>query len=117
MVDYFESKSSKPNYVIDLSQEIEHIKTWYMNRFLEMDAYFGITEEDGIMTIDNSQLTIDNSQFTIDNSQFTVDNSQLGIKGPVYDLIGRCVDSPLLTPHSSLKKGLYIQDGKKRIIK
>lgn len=109
MVDYFESKSSKPNYVIDLSQEIEHIKTWYMNRFLEMDAYFGITEEDGIMTIDNSQLTID-------NSQFTVDNSQLGIKGPVYDLIGRRVDSPLLTPHSSLKKGLYIQDGKKILI-
>lgn len=30
-----------------------------------------------------------------------------------YDLQGRRVDASLFTPHSSLRKGIYIRDGKK----
>ena len=35
----------------------------------------------------------------------------------VYDLQGRRMDSSLFTPHSSLKKGLYIVNGKKVVMK
>jgi len=38
-------------------------------------------------------------------------------KNNVFDLSGRRVDSSLFTPHSSLKKGIYIVGGKKVLIK
>ena len=38
-------------------------------------------------------------------------------KGTIYDLSGRKIDSSLFTLHSSLKRGLYIQNGKKIIVK
>ena len=90
MVDYFDNKSSKPKYVADLSNEIEHIKSWYMNRFFEMDAYFGISDEDCIDEINKSQYAIDNNN-------------------TIYDLSGRKMNS-------QLRKGLYIKDGKKIFI-
>ena len=34
-----------------------------------------------------------------------------------YDLSGRKIDSSLFTPHSSLKSGIYIINGKKVVIK
>ena len=37
--------------------------------------------------------------------------------GAIYDLSGRKIDSSLFTLHSSLKKGLYIQNGKKVAVK
>ena len=37
--------------------------------------------------------------------------------GAIYDLSGRKIDSSLFTLHSSLKKGLYIKDGKKIMVK
>ena len=37
--------------------------------------------------------------------------------GAIYDLSGRKIDSSLFTLHSSLKRGLYIQNGKKIIVK
>jgi hypothetical protein len=37
--------------------------------------------------------------------------------GAIYDLSGRKIDSSLFTLHSSLKRGLYIKDGKKIIVK
>ena len=88
MVDYFDSRSSKPKYVADLSQEIECIKTWYTNRFFEMDAYFGITDEDGL-------------------ERPTFNPSRNG--GEIYDLAGRKVQG-------ARSKGLYIQNGKKILI-
>ena len=36
---------------------------------------------------------------------------------PIYDLSGRKIDSSLFTLHSSLKRGLYIQNGKKVAVK
>ena len=50
----------------------------------------------------------------MDNSQYAIDN-----KHAIYDLQGRVVDngndSSLFTPRSSLKKGIYVQKGKKVI--
>ena len=37
--------------------------------------------------------------------------------GAIYDLSGRKIDSSLFTLHSSLKRGLYIQNGKKVAVK
>ena len=37
--------------------------------------------------------------------------------GAIYDLSGRKIDSSLFTLHSSLKRGLYIKDGKKIMVK
>jgi hypothetical protein len=38
-------------------------------------------------------------------------------EGAVYDLSGRKIDSSLFTLHSSLKKGLYVVDRKKVMMK
>ena len=50
--------------------------------------------------------------------------SEKSAASPVYDLQGRCLHSPLSSPreglgvgHSSLKKGLYIADGKKFVVR
>ncbi len=48
MVDHFEAKSSKPQYVTDLAREISLIEAWYANRFAEMDTFFGITPIDEV---------------------------------------------------------------------
>ena len=44
-------------------------------------------------------------------------NPSLREGGAIYDLSGRKIDSSLFTLHSSLKRGLYIQNGKKIIVK
>lgn len=53
----------------------------------------------------------------IHNSQFAIQNKGTAI----YDLSGRRIgttaDSSLFTPHASLKKGIYIVNGKKAVIK
>ena len=44
MVTQFEKrKGLKPCYVTDLSREISLIEEWYAQRFMEMDAYMGVT--------------------------------------------------------------------------
>ena len=52
----------------------------------------------------------------------TTDFTDYTDSGAIYDLQGRCVgsaeaNSSLFTLHSSLKKGLYINNGKKYVIK
>ena len=44
MVQHFEAKKERPQYVQDLTKEINQIMVWYEARFREMDAYFGITD-------------------------------------------------------------------------
>ena len=46
----------------------------------------------------------------------TLENNEIKNR-EVYDLTGRRVNSSLFTPHSSLKKGLYIVNGKKTVVK
>jgi hypothetical protein len=43
MTDYFETRSAKPQYVLDLAEEIALIEAWYANRFSEMDRFFNVT--------------------------------------------------------------------------
>lgn len=81
MVDHYELWSEKPLYVKDLAQEINLIEKWYVNRFHEMDAYFGIA--DGIEAI----------------------SMPASSQNAVYDIWGRKVDSAVLSP------GIYISDG------
>ena len=50
--------------------------------------------------------------FEIQNSKFKIQNED-----EVYDLSGRKINSSLFTLHSSLKKGIYIINGKKYMIK
>ena len=54
------------------------------------------------------RFSVDNAT-AIHNSQFIIHN-----EGEVYDLGGRKIDSSLFTLHSSLKKGVYIQEGIKK---
>ena len=46
------------------------------------------------------------------NSQFIIHNDDA-----IYDLSGRKIDSSLFTLHSSLRKGIYIINGKKYMIR
>ncbi len=50
--------------------------------------------------------------FEIQNSKFKIQNED-----EVYDLSGRKINSSLFTLHSSLRKGIYIINGKKYMIK
>ena len=50
--------------------------------------------------------------FEIQNSKFKIQNED-----EVYDLSGRKIDSSLFTLHSSLRKGIYVINGKKYMIK
>lgn len=43
MTDYFETRSAKPKYVLDLAEEVALIEAWYADRFSEMDRYFNVT--------------------------------------------------------------------------
>lgn len=87
MVDNFESQKARPRYVLDLSREISYIEEWYVNRYLEMDDYFGIPR----------------TQEVIDNVK-AIDTP---IHHPtLFDLSGRKADS-------QLKKGVYITKDKK----
>ena len=49
---------------------------------------------------------------SIQNEKFKMKNEELN-DGAIYDLSGRKIDSSLFTLHSSLKKGIYIQGGRK----
>ena len=42
MVEYFDTQRYRPQYVNDLTKEIDYIKEWYKDRFQQMDIYFGI---------------------------------------------------------------------------
>ena len=53
-----------------------------------------------------------NGIFEIQNSKFKIQNED-----EVYDLSGRKINSSLFTLHSSLRKGIYIINGKKYMIK
>ena len=53
-----------------------------------------------------------NGIFEIQNSKFKIQNED-----EVYDLSGRKIDSSLFTLHSSLRKGIYVINGKKYMIK
>ena len=57
---------------------------------------------------------MDNGQWTMDNGQWTMDNgANVSI---IYDLSGRRVQTSILNPQSQ-KKGLYITNGKKILIR
>ncbi|MCH5221974.1 MAG: CotH kinase family protein [Muribaculaceae bacterium] len=43
-IDYWDAKSSRPRYVSDLKAEVDLIVEWYRERFMQMDAYFGVDE-------------------------------------------------------------------------
>lgn len=95
MVEHFEGKkaSQRPKYVIDLTREIECIEEWYDNRFLEMDAYFGITDSaDCIDTVNSSQQPTANDPSSI------------------FNLSGRKI-------HNGQKKGIYVAKGRKYLVK
>ena len=87
MVNHFDKMKQRPCYVTDLDSEIDSIMEWYTNRYFDMDAYFGITDTDGIQETEASEQT---------NNQY-------------FDLNGRRMDS---LPH----KGLFIQRGRKYLI-
>ena len=63
-----------------------------------MDAYFGLTDTDGIETIDNGQLIMDNEGVAI------------------YNLAGQMVNGQWSMVNDKLPKGIYIQSGKKVFI-
>ena len=91
MIDYYESpnyKKSKPKYVVDLKSEIDSIVVWYEARFKEMDAYFGTENADvELMSLTSSS------------------------EDAVYDLVGRKMNTPVLSP------GMYISNGNKIRVK
>lgn len=87
MTDHFEAQKSRPMYVLDLAREIDLIEAWYVNRFREMDAYFGIKEsdtEDGVNTIKDEKIKE---------------------KNDIYNLSGQRL--------SKLQKGINIVNGRK----
>lgn len=90
MTDHYDKERSRPKYVQDLAREISFIEQWYVDRFLEMDAYFGIPRtqdlEDGIDKAHKPHETHKTHKS--------------------YDLSGRKVNA--LT-----KKGIYLTNGKK----
>ena len=96
MVAHFDAQSSKPKYVSDLAHEIECIEAWYVNRLYEMDAYFGLTDTDGIDEMKNDELRMKNDD-------------------AIYDLCGRKW-SMVNGQCSMLPKGIYIRGGKKVFI-
>lgn len=91
MVDHFEAQSNKPKYVTDLTHEINLIENWYVDRFYEMDAYFGIVDPDGIDEIRNEEISFKNDE-------------------ALYDLSGRRVNS------SQLSREIFIKNHKKVLI-
>jgi len=91
MTDYFEGQKSRPMYVLDLAREISLIEQWYVDRFLEMDDYFGIPR----------------TQEITDEIQ-TIKKEQVKELHDFYDLSGRKVN---FQP----KNGVYIANGKKML--
>ena len=73
-------------------------------------SYFGITSA-AIDEFRDKMLDIDDSTGLKDPLDFR------GFKDSVYDLSGRKVNSSLSTLHPSLKKGIYIVNGKKILVK
>lgn len=95
MVNHFDAQPVRPQYVKDLSKEIDCIMDWYVKRFFQVDAFFGITDEDGI-------------------DSPTLNPSRNG--GEVYDLSGRRMVNTQRSMLNSLKKGFYIQGNEKVFI-
>ena len=56
----------------------------------------------------------DNPDGIEDNEELRLKNEELNA---VYDLSGRRIDSSLFTLRSSLKKGIYIEDGRKKAVR
>ena len=79
MTEYFEGQKSRPEYVLDLRQEIALVEQWYENRFLEMDAYFGIT--DGMDGMASMPLRSSNNTlwYTLDGRPITGRPTQKGL--------------------------------------
>ena len=93
MTDYFEKQKSRPLYVLDLNREIEYIKEWYDNRFLELDEYFGITDgADGLGAVRNNRQPAANGQ------------------SPVFNLSGQEIPN-------GQQKGIYVAEGRKYLVK
>ena len=68
----------------------------------------------GIEGMDDGKWTMDNGQWIMNNGQWIMDNgSDVSI---IYDLSGRRVQSSILNPQPQ-KKGLYITNGKKILIR
>ena len=59
--------------------------------------------------------------YVVGNSETTgissMHNAQCLMHNEVYDLQGRRMNSSLFTHHSSLKKGLYIKNGRKEVVR
>jgi arabinan endo-1,5-alpha-L-arabinosidase len=51
------------------------------------------------------------------NGIYSMHNAQCLMHNEVYDLQGRRMNSSLFTHHSSLKKGLYIKNGRKEVVR
>ena len=68
MIDRFGVTSTGPMLVADLAKEIDLIERWYENRFREMDAYFGISDDIQDMTADEQNNSVYNLSGTVTSS-------------------------------------------------
>lgn len=82
---YWETQRYKPCYVDDLAKEVDLILSWYEDRLLQMDEYFGINDPDIIAGTAEKELAEDNA---------------------FYNLMGQRISQP---PHN----GIYIHKGRK----
>ena len=97
MTEHFGAQNSSPKLVLDLTREIFLIEQWYVNRFLEMDDFFGIPR----------------TQEVIDNVNVNV-NDKGNNGSAIYDLSGRKIMFNVqCSMFNGLKKGIYIQNGRK----
>lgn len=86
---YWETQKYKPPYVTDLAREIDLIMDWYENRYMQMDAYFGIDTEDDILATKSNATRGDDAY---------------------YNIIGMRV-------RDAKKPGIYIHQGKRYVMK
>lgn len=68
MIDRFGINEHGPKLVADLTKEISLIEQWYENRFREMDAYFGISDDIQDMTADEQNNSVYNLSGTVTSS-------------------------------------------------
>ena len=92
---------------------------WYSKGLTKMKAfraYFDI--KDVLASVEGANSRI---SYVVGNSETTgissMHNAQCLMHNEVYDLQGRRMNSSLFTHHSSLKKGLYIKNGRKEVVR
>ena len=68
MMEHFGAQNSSPKLVLDLTREIFLIEQWYVNRFLEMDDFFGIPRTQEVIDNVNVNVNVNGNERTIYNS-------------------------------------------------